>query len=612
CLVTAVGSGTITVRRGWAGSAAVAHASGVRVAAAVSSWPYSVKLDLTDDCPAGRAGGMFATPGTGSERARDWMARRTAGFFRAASWDGVAIDVCPGYISWFKGDIVGQSYRTIASRANPAVEIADYSAYDAQWTAGVQAMLTGVRTLTGPDAIVLQNVGIPAFGVANGTRIETFPTKTTSAVRWQEVIVGPSMANSASYLEMCAGAKAPNFTTLQTYGDAVTDYQLMRFGLTSALMADGFFSFAVGDQRSLSYDEFDNAGAGKGYLGSPVGAAYPARALTNSDLLGNHGGFGSTSDLSAWTLFLRTAEYAAVKSLDGTTAKVQVTRSAGVRTGVLLDRSNVAVKAGTPYTLTFRARADRPLAVQADVWQEASPWTGYMHSNEIPLTSEWRTFELPLTSSGTDPAAVMGFSVGGAVGTIWFDDVKLQEGTRTVYRRDFDGGIALVNPTDAPATVDLGGTYRKIRGGQAPAVNDGSLVTAVSIPPKDGLVLLRDPSVPARSTVVGKPVVKRTSRRRTRTTYSLSGSIRLGHPSGALSAPQSTFRPTTPVVAEIQVERYSRKRWRVYKRIRLTNPSSRYRASVRLRSGKYRARTLVTGGGVPAVKSRASKSFRVR
>ena len=163
---------------------------------------------------------------------------------------------------------------------------------------------------------------------------------------------------------------------------------------------------------------------------------------------------------------------------------------------MLFDRTNVAVRAGANYTLSFRARADRPLSIQADVWQATSPWADYMHSNEIPLTSEWRTFELPMTSSGTNAAAVMGFSMGGAVGTIWIDDVKLQEGTRGAYRRDFEGGVALVNPTDAAVTVDLGGSFRKIKGTQAPAVNDGSLVTAVTIPAKDGLVLLHEAPAP--------------------------------------------------------------------------------------------------------------------
>ena len=210
------------------------------------------------------------------------------------------------------------------------------------------------------------------------------------------------------------------------------------------------------------------------------------------DLVAGHGAFTDGSALNAWELYSRT-NCAATKELDGGTAKIAVTRSAGDASGVQFTQSNVAVTAGTQYTLSFRARADTPLTMQAVVEKAATPYTTYMAAddNDIPLTTEWRTFEYPLTSSATDPAAVLVFSLGKSVGTVWIDDIKLQEGDRNVYRRDYEGGVALVNATSSAVTVNLGGTFRKIKGTQDPLVNDGSLVTAVTIPAKDGLVLLR-------------------------------------------------------------------------------------------------------------------------
>ncbi len=119
-----------------------------------------------------------------------------------------------------------------------------------------------------------------------------------------------------------------------------------------------------------------------------------------------------------------------------------------------------------------------------------------MSSPRDSADHEWRTFELPLTSSGTAAAAMLMLNMGKSVGTIWIDDIKLQEGDRNVYRRDYEGGIALVNATDSAVTVNLNGTFRKIKGTQAPLVNDGSLVTSVTLPPKDGLVLLREAPTP--------------------------------------------------------------------------------------------------------------------
>jgi len=51
--------------------------------------------------------------------------------------------------------------------------------------------------------------------------------------------------------------------------------------------------------------------------------------------------------------------------------------------------------------------------------------------------------------------------------------------------------VALVNATASTQTVPLGGAFPKIGGTQAPAVNDGSLVTAVTLPPRDGVIVLR-------------------------------------------------------------------------------------------------------------------------
>jgi hypothetical protein len=727
CLVVSVSGSTLVVRRGWAGSAAVNHSAGTRIAAAVSAWPYSVKVDLTDECPLGRATGEIATPGTGTERGRDWMVRRTASHYAAGNFDGVAIDLGIGYISWFKGTDI-YSYLSIASRSNLNAEV-DYTAYDAKWAAALNTFQSSLRAAVGPDAVILVNEATPAFAALNGARIEDFPQKTSTTTNWYQKIIGPNKTYFPSYLEWCASARQPNFTTLQTYGDAPTDYQLMRFGLTSALMGDGFYAFKVGNTNQvLRYDEYDNAGAGKGYLGKPLGAMRSVVTLSTTDLVGGTGSFADAASLNAWTLYPR-AGYASSKVLDGGTAKLAVTQSAGSVDGVELTRSNVGVVAGTTYTLTFRARADRPLNIQAVAMRASSPWTDYMSTPETPLTTEWRTFEIPMTASGSDAAAILKFTLGQSVGTIWLDDVKLQAGNRNAYRRDFEGGVALVNATDAAVTVNLDGSFRKIKGTQAPSVNDGTLVTAVTIPAKDGLVLVRpalapgappvanadaystrnatalsvsapgllgnddhasgttlsasivtqpahgtlslgadgsftytpasdftgsdsfgyraydgttysataavaitvaapvvaDPvappapetpvvttPVPATPTVINKPVVRRTNKSHGRTTYSFSGSVQLGSVATVSSAAYSVAAASTQPVVEVQIERYVRKHWRVYKKVRAFNASSRYTTRAQLRSGKYRARTLVSGGSVPAARSTASKTFKVR
>lgn len=60
-----------------------------------------------------------------------------------------------------------------------------------------------------------------------------------------------------------------------------------------------------------------------------------------------------------------------------------------------------------------------------------------------------------------------------------------------VFRRDFDNGIVLVNAGDAPQTITLERNYRRLRGTQDPNTNNGEETTAVTLAPKDGIVLLR-------------------------------------------------------------------------------------------------------------------------
>jgi hypothetical protein len=60
-----------------------------------------------------------------------------------------------------------------------------------------------------------------------------------------------------------------------------------------------------------------------------------------------------------------------------------------------------------------------------------------------------------------------------------------------IYRRDFAHGVALNNSTASAVTVELGGTFRKIRGTQNPSLNNGALVRRVTLLPHDGRIVLR-------------------------------------------------------------------------------------------------------------------------
>jgi hypothetical protein len=105
-------------------------------------------------------------------------------------------------------------------------------------------------------------------------------------------------------------------------------------------------------------------------------------------------------------------------------------------------------------------------------------------------------------------------TAAGYYGVVWFDelDQKLGSGQakptaawqKGVWRRDFDNGIALVNPKgNGPQTVTLEGPYIKIRGSQDPVTNNGQTVTSVTLKDRDGIILLRPKPISRPATPTG-------------------------------------------------------------------------------------------------------------
>ncbi len=60
-----------------------------------------------------------------------------------------------------------------------------------------------------------------------------------------------------------------------------------------------------------------------------------------------------------------------------------------------------------------------------------------------------------------------------------------------LWRRDFQNGLVLINSGETGENIDLGGDYEKIKGLQDPTFNDGLIVSSVTIPAHDGLILIR-------------------------------------------------------------------------------------------------------------------------
>ncbi|HEU4625692.1 MAG TPA: putative glycoside hydrolase [Steroidobacteraceae bacterium] len=132
----------------------------------------------------------------------------------------------------------------------------------------------------------------------------------------------------------------------------------------------------------------------------------------------------------------------------------------------------------------------------------AAPKLGLFHYEADP--KDYRSMRYGLASCLMDDG-YFAFSNDNGVysGVIWFDEFDAKLGNavsapatkpwqKGVYRRDFENGIALVNPKGNGAQeVTLEEDFVTIKGKQAPTVNTGQKVRKIRLEDRDGIILLR-------------------------------------------------------------------------------------------------------------------------
>lgn len=508
-LVTAVDAAalTLTVQRGYIRPAS-AHPAGTRIAAHISFWPNSWLLNLSTLAPL-----ATVDQAIGAENWISYHARSDATLLKTADWDGLLIDRSDANESWLIDD---STARTIDPDQSNTL-LGDYSAFDAAWNEGLQQYETRLRELAGPEKIIFVNWGMPNYSLLNGNNFEGFPgdiSDPETISSWYNLVFG-SEAEKGSYFEWMANALQPNLTMIETYEDNggpeptsdgsydnacadpgfTPDYRKMRFGLTTALLNDGFFSYEMntnghGSLCLMWFDEYDNAGAGRGYLGQPIGPAYPVYADQAGEVIFQSSLQDDTA-LEDWELWPDDSiGNAAILSLNDGATRSDISAANGENWQVSLISPAIEMEEGVQYTLTFSARADVERPLSSWIQMDRDPWTTWMYFSDVTLTPTWQQFTLSGISGGSDTSAQLIFGMGQQTGKVWIKDVTLTRNGLLVFRRDFTGGVVIVNASAQPQTIDLGGTYVKIDGTQDRSVNDGSTVTSVTVGAYDGVILL--------------------------------------------------------------------------------------------------------------------------
>jgi hypothetical protein len=416
-------------------------------------------------------------------------------------WDGIFTDIFCHTVSWTQG---GTTRVIDYQRAGyPSL-----AALDVAWSAACDTLAARLRQDGGPNFELVGNCGGSAQHESyNGWMRENFPNQQGGT--WYTNMLGdPSsrgyFADERDYVQ------PPHDWILSISPSPGSEYDPVnmshvRYGLASAALSNGVAAFGppgksvnVAPYQDWWYDEYavdlatgqsSQSQVHTGWLGQALGPARTQLWVGNApDAITNN---GFENDVTTGWTFAFFSPASATLSRDATTAavgtasaKVHVTTASSVDWYVYLSSvGQLNVSAGTSYSATFWCKANPPRILH--VVAGNSGGTAY-----AAVDTTWRQYQLVMQPTVSMNSALT-FFMGLDPGDVWLDDVHFQPGATSVWRRDFQNGIVLVNPTELPLDVPLEGPFRRIRGVSAPSVNDGTLANTMHVLPYDGLFLLR-------------------------------------------------------------------------------------------------------------------------
>lgn len=365
----------------------------------------------------------------------------------------------------------------------------DLVTVDANYVAGLIDIFKRLRS-TFPGIIIHANDSPSYFGQWVNGRLFEMDLKryldNEFATPWSEIIKGWSAwtANNTNLPNTTGMMNSPNAGLISSkynfqniwnsikpammaeYG---TDYDRMRFGLASSMMAGGMYNYDLGSYKygeNWWFDEYGTLGkiSSLGYLGQPTDGAKLISRITTADQVVN-GDFSSGT--GPWFSSTSGTDVVANYSVENGVAHLYLP---GAASGWAIFRENyVTVEIGKYYTLSFRAKASSARNGGARVQRAGGAWE-YLATIAYPLHfyTDWTQYNLVLKATGSGTNGSLMFDLGTTAGDIYFDDIKFQEGVGGVWQRSFDHGSVLLNEGPLPQTVVLDKTYQKLNSNQAP------------------------------------------------------------------------------------------------------------------------------------------------
>ena len=416
---------------------------------------------------------------------------------RRGGWDGIFVDTfCQG-ILWAQAP--GESIDFArAGYSSP-------STFDAAWHAGTDTLAARLRQKCGNSTILVGNCEPNTkWAWFNGWMRENFPFQ--GGATWYNNMYD----DPGGYFTEEQRFRTPTNNHISTsivngYGAQYwsDNCRRARLGLGSAALGDGYASFVPGQRTPLIpyytywYDEFAvdlTTGtsspllAKTGWLGQPLGPYYQMIwAGTNPDAVTNP---GAETNLSGWTFWCNSAQInstftrdAGTAAVGGASFKVTVPNTTTVDWYVnFASNGSIWGQLGYTYSATFWAKASTPRNITV-----VASNTGA--SRVVAIGTTWKQYQAALVPLWSGQAN-LAFFLGVGAGDVWIDDAHLQQGATSIYRRDFQKGMVLVNPSYNVLPVPLAHSYRKILGTADPITNNGTSITTATVNPLDALFLI--------------------------------------------------------------------------------------------------------------------------
>jgi hypothetical protein len=202
----------------------------------ISNWPDTFMFNLSNG----------AIPNSAGQRFNDYLPEFVVNELQSTGlWDGVFYDNTWGDVAWINNKNLDLNNDGVGD---------DQAEADRAWAEGFNKMLVKTRSLAGKDFIIIGNGRVydPYQSLLNGMMLESFPSAWENGGTWT--------GSMKTYLKLPFLNVYPPVSVINIYDKNQANYRHMRYGLTSALLGDGFYSYdydVTNHGQTWWYDEYN-------------------------------------------------------------------------------------------------------------------------------------------------------------------------------------------------------------------------------------------------------------------------------------------------------------------------------------------------------------------